>query len=486
MTATRVDRRSVLRLGAMSVVAAATGRLQAQSTGPMTLPDHVADVDGNGSIGLGDTGLMQQALFTTRGFGIQPNSGFDTRADVFGRGIIGPDAVDAVAHTVATAAVPSRRVRRPITVGWHYAWYDHVRRPLLQQTVRYLGGDYLSNDPVVETEFNDLKNEFGITVDALSWIPRRLTPTILPNFQAGFFSATNAATRYVALLYEAVLALPTVGGRVDFRSNAVRARLVEDFAAMAETFVEARDEYPTRVFLLDGRPVVFIFASHAWGLNPDDTGEFSAMTGVVADAVQAFRTVYGEAPYLVGDELLPLASTSTPSPDRLSRGALFDAVYAYHAANLKTSAAPFGMNEAYGALQRLRLERATEAVRGLENRFTNRKVLIIPSLAGGFAKHGLPTLSATRQAFANYLKLLTRYHEEVYLPQEWPGALGTAAMPAPIYSIGSWNEEYEGHAVLPAQFNLALTDSEQQGFDFAMALKEAFGWNHYAERAIFP
>ena len=470
----------------MSLAAAAAGRLQAQSPGPVTLAPYVADVDGDGTIGVADTGVMQQAVLTSRGFGVEPNRGFDIRADVFGRGVIGQDAVDAVAHTVATAAVPFRPVRRPITVGWHYAWYDQIRRPLLEQTVRYLGGDYLSNDPVVETEFNQLKNEFGITVDALSWIPRRLTPTILPNLQAGYFAAANAATRYVALLYEAVLALPMVGGRVDFRAAEVRSLLLEDFAAMARTLVEARDQSPTRVFLLDGRPVVFIFASHAFGLNPDDAVEFSTMTRVVAEAVAAFSRVYGEAPYLVGDELLPLASTSTPSPDRLSRGVLFDAIYAYHAANLKIAAVPFAMNEAYGSLQRLRLERAAAAVRGLKNRFTSRKVLIIPSLAGGFAKHGLPTLSATRQAFADYLKLLTRYHEEVYLPQEWPGALGTEAMPAPIYTIGSWNEEYEGHAVLPAQFNLALTDSEQQGFDFAMALKEAFGWNHYAERAIFP
>ncbi len=469
----------------MSLAAgAAGGRLGAQTTAPVTLASHVADVNGDGTLGIGDAGVMEQALFTSRGFGIEPNTGFDPRADVFGRGVIGQDAVDAVSRLLATSAVPSRPVRRPITVGWHYGWYDQIRRPLLQQTVRYLGGDYLSNDPVVEAEFNRLKNEFGITVDALSWIPRRLTPTILPNFRAGYFAAANAATRYVALLYEAVLALPTVGGRVDFHSAKVRSTLLQDFAAMAQTLVEARDRYPTRVFLLDGRPVVFIFASHAWGLNPDDAREFDKMTTVVAEGLEAFRRVYGEFPYLVGDELLPLASTSTASPDRLSRGALFDAIYAYHAANLKTTAAPFGLDESYGALQRLRLERATEAVRGLESRFTNQKVLIIPSLAGGFAKHGLPTLSATRQAFANYLKLLTRHHEEVYLPQEWPGALGTAALPAPIYSVGSWNEEYEGHAVFPAQFNLALTESEQQGFDFSMALKEAFGWNHYAERDI--
>jgi hypothetical protein len=469
----------------MSVAAAATEPLRAQpTTDAVTLAPHLADVDGNGVLGPADAILMHQAVLTSRGFGVEPNSGFDIRADIFGRGVIGQDAVDAVTRAVMTTALNSQPVQRPVTVGWHYGWHDHIRRPFLEQTVRYIGGDYLSNDPVVETQFNDLKNEFGITVDALSWIPRRLTPTILPNYQAGYFSAENAATRYVSLLYEAVLALPTAGGRVDFRSAEVRDTLVRDFAAMAQTLVEARDDYPTRVFLLDGRPVVFIFASHAFGRNPDDVVEFEQMTAAVSQALEAFRGVYGAVPYLVGDELLPLSSTPSSSPDRLTRGALFDAVYSYHAANLKITAAPFSLNEAYGALQRLRLERATEAMRGLESRFTNEKVLIIPSLAGGFAKHGLPTLSTTRQAFAAYLKLLTRYYEDVHLPQEWPGALGTNALPAPIYSIGSWNEEYEGHAVLPAQFNLALAESEQQGFDFAMALKEVFGWNHYAERAI--
>ena len=485
MTAPRLDRRLFLRLGAMGLAGAAGGRLvQAQAPDTATLLSHVVDVDGDGVLGAGDVEVMDQALFTSRGFAIEPNTGFDIRADIFGRGVIGQDAVDAVIRAVSTSSVPAVPVRRPITVGWHYGWYDHIRRPLLQQTVRYLGGNYLSNDPVVETEFNRLKNEFGITVDALSWIPGRVTPTILPNYQTGYFAAENAATRYVSLLYEGALALPHVGGRVDFRSTAVRDTLVGDFAAMAQTMVEARDQYPTRVFRLDGRPVVFIFASHAWGLNRDDRVEFRQRTTAVAQALEAFGRVYGTPPYLVGDELLPLASTTTPSADRLSRGALFDAIHTYHAANLKTTAPPFALNESYGALQRLRLERATVAIRGLKNTFTNQKLLIIPSLAGGFAKHGLPTLSTTRQAFANYLKLLTRHHEEGYLPQEWSGALGTKALPAPVYSIGSWNEEYEGHAVFPAQFNLALTESEQHGFDFSMALKEAFGWNHYADRPI--
>ena len=51
----------------------------------------------------------------------------------------------------------------------------------------------------------------------------------------------------------------------------------------------------------------------------------------------------------------------------------------------------------------------------------------------------------------------------------------TAAVPAPIYTVGSWNEEFEGHAILPSQFNLPLSASVQRGFDFVMALRQVFG-----------
>ena len=459
--------------------------LRAQTSAGVTLPAYVADVDGDGQLGAADTRLMRGALFTSRGFAIEPNTGFDYRADVFGRAGIDQDAVDAVSRTIDLlgdgVAVGHPR---PITVAWHYGWYRRIRRPLLLQTVRYLGGDYLSNDPRVEEAFNRLKNEFGITVDALSWIPRRVSSTTLPNYEAGYFAASNAATRYVALLYENTLALPATGGRIDFRQQEVANLLVADFDAMARTLVAARDRHATRVFQLGGRPVIFIFGSHSWGLNADDEVEFGRIRDVVDEARDVFKVVYGAFPYLVGDELLPLASTTSPPPDRVSRAVNFDAIFVYHAANLKPSATPFAINEAYGALQRGRLVRATTAVHELRSRFTGNRLLIIPSLAGGFAKHGLPILTATRQAYANFVKLLTRFHAETYLPQEWPGAVGTAALPAPIYTVGSWNEEFEGHAVFPAQFNLALIASQQGGFDFAMALKEVFGWNHYAERAI--
>ena len=480
-----LDRRSFLRVGTLGLAGAVGTGLRAQIAPGLTLPPYVADVNGDGQLGAGDTQLMRGAQFTSRGFAIEPNAGFDYRADVFGRAGIDQEAVDAVSRTISLVGDGVLvSDARPITVAWHYGWHDRVRRPLLHQTARYLGGNYVSNDPRVEEQFNRLKNEFGITVDALSWIPPRVTPTILPNYQAGYFAASNAATRHVALLYEGTLALPATGGRIDFRQREVANLLLADFDAMARTLVAARDRHATRVFQLGGRPVIFIFGSHSWGLHAADKVEFNRIANVVEEARDVFQGVYGAVPYLVGDELLSLASTTSPPPDRVSRAVNFDAIYAYHAANLKPSATPFSINEAYGALQRLRLVRATTAVRGLRNRFTGGRLLIVPSLAGGFAKHGLPILSTTRHAYANFLKLLTRFHAQTYLPQEWREVVGTVDLPAPIYTVGSWNEEFEGHAVFPSQFNLALSDSRQGGFDFAMALKEVFGWNHYSGRAI--
>ena len=163
--------------------------------------------------------------------------------------------------------------------------------PTRTQTVGYTGGDYFSWDPEVEALFNDQKNEFGISVDALSWIPPRANQNAVDNFQKGFLNAPNLQTRHAALLYESTLALPTAGNRINFLS---------------------------------------------------------------------------------------------------------------------------------------------------------------------------------------------------YIEVEWLSALGTPELPAPVYVVGSWNEEFEGHAVFPSRFNESLSSMEQQGYDLAMAIKEAFGWNHYAKRPILP
>ena len=77
---------------------------------------------------------------------------------------------------------------------------------------------------------------------------------------------------------------------------------------------------------------------------------------------------------------------------------------------------------------------------------------------------------------------------EVTISHYFSGELGRAALPAPVYVVGSWNEEFEGHCIWPFDFNLSVPAEsvEQHGFDISMALKEVFGWNHYAFRDIGP
>ena len=47
-------------------------------------------------------------------------------------------------------------------------------------------------------------------------------------------------------------------------------------------------------------------------------------------------------------------------------------------------------------------------------------------------------------------------------------------------------EEFEGHCVFPFEFNFSVPEVTQHGFDLAMPIKEVFGWNHYANRAVTP
>ena len=128
MTTGVLDRRSFLRVGTLGLASAMGAGLRAQTPGGTTLSTYVADVDGNGQLGGTDIELMQRALFTSRGFAVEPNTGFDFRADVFGRAEIDQDAVDAVSRTIALLGngVPVG-LPRPITVAWHYGWYDTVQ-----------------------------------------------------------------------------------------------------------------------------------------------------------------------------------------------------------------------------------------------------------------------------------------------------------------------------------------------------------------------
>ncbi len=490
------SRRGFLRTGALALggcsVSSAPTLLDAQSPDSGLLPTYVADANGSGNLTPADERLVRDALFTRRGFGLSPAEGFDIRADVLGRGVVDSTAVAAVQSTLAAQAAGSvQPERRPITVAWHYGWYNDLTRPPGLQTARFKGGNYSSLDPVVETIFNDQKNEFGITVDALSWIPVRSNNNIVDNYRHGLLSTPNLPTRYLALLYESTLALPLGGGRIDFSDPSVPFRIREDFEQMGRFLAEARDGSGARVFTLDERPVVFIFGSHTWGLFPVGAGQFSAIEVALDAGREAFRAGYGQLPFFVGEEVI-LSADGVFAEDRARRMLSFDGAYVYHHAPLKPlSAAPglegtFAITPRYIEHQAAILRSNFDALRGIRNRYTDNPVLLIPNLSPGFAKPGLPVLTMGRGDYADFMKEMRSVHLELLSQDPWPEILGTTLLPAPVYIVGSWNEEFEGHAVFPASFNLSLRDVAQQGFDLAMAIKETFGWNHFAEREIGP
>ena len=80
--------------------------------------------------------------------------------------------------------------------------------------------------------------------------------------------------------------------------------------------------------------------------------------------------------------------------------------------------------------------------------------------------------------------VLRSVHMHEYVIPYWGARLGSALLPAAVYALGSWNEEFEGHSVFPSRFNVALNADEQRGFDVPMAIKQTFGRNHYADRPI--
>jgi hypothetical protein len=485
------SRRQFLRTAGIALAGGAvpTPALRGQQ-GPTLLPPYIADVDGSGAMDVFDREIVSTALYNQRGFGLTPRPGFDYRADVFGRAVVEPQVLDSVTHSIqhyGESIVPT--LRRPITVAWHYGWYNTFDRPPGAQTVRFKGGNYRSFDPEVETTFHDLKNEFGVTVDALSWIPRRVTDQNNRNYFSGFLQAPNAATRHVCLLYEDTLALPVTGGRISFHSTTVQSSFRDDFVAMARFLNDVRRVSPARIFALDGRPVVFIFGTHSWGRLPLDTGEAAAMQQTIANARQDFADIYGEFPYLVGEEI-QLSSTGQFSDDRRTRSHFFDAIFIYHhASHVKRGTEQrLRMSPFYIQSQINTLRTTYAAAARIRNRFTGRRLLVIPNLAPGFAKPGHPTLEISRGEYANFMKLLKGVHTEEHILRYWSDELGQAALPAPVYVVGSWNEEFEGHCVWPFDFNLSVPAEsvEQQGFDISMAIKEVFGWNHYAFRDILP
>ena len=488
------SRRRFLRTAGLALAGGAAGApdlLRGQEAA-LLLPPYVTDVDGSGAINAADGEVVRTALYAQRGYALTPRPGFDYRADVLGRAAVEPLVVDSVARSIRQYADSAESLpHRPVTVAWHYGWYNRPERNYVQ-TVRFKGGDYRSSDPDVETTFNDLKNEFGVAVDALSWIPPRANRNNNGNYAKGFLRAPNAGSRHVCLLYESTLALDPAApspARISFHSTDVRSSFRGDFAAMARFLRGVRDESPARIFTLDSRPVVFIFGTHVWGRLPLDAQETAALRRTIEGAREDFRAVYGAFPYLVGEEM-QLSSGGTFTDDRRARSRFFDAVHVYHhASNVKSgSEQRLRMSPGYVRNQ-INVLRSTYAnVAEIRNDFTGRPLLVIPNLAPGFAKAGHPTLEIARGEYADFMKLLKGVHMEEHVARRWSAELGTAALPAPVYVVGSWNEEFEGHCLFPFSMNLTVPadEQEQHGFDVAMALKEVFGWNHYALRDIDP
>jgi hypothetical protein len=272
-----------------------------------------------------------------------------------------------------------------------------------------------------------------------------------------------------------------------------RPRLLErHFRQMARRMLDAAGgALADNVLRIDGRPVVYMFASHLLGTDGSSLGEVGRALDRARDA---FIDETGTPPFWIGDEAL-FTTDAVVSEGRLFRSSFFDIVTRYHhyeASVVDELVAQRGeaqLDDAY--LERvLDNERRTAAAfTGARNRYTGAPVLVMPSSAAGFAKSGLPTLRATRAQYARFLRAMLEITEENMLAASTlvtgaaPGHdphRGAGSLVAPPVIVGSWNEEFEGHALFPARSNAAMVRRDHGGFEWLMALKEVFGWNHHA------
>ena len=120
---------------------------------------------------------------------------------------------------------------------------------------------------------------------------------------------------------------------------------------MGRFLANARDGAGARVFTLDGRPVVFIFGSHTWGLLPLESAQFTAFEVALDRAREAFRVRYGSLPFLVGEEKI-LSAGGVFADDRVRHMASFDAAYVYHHASLKPLSVAPGLGGTFGITPR--------------------------------------------------------------------------------------------------------------------------------------
>ena len=191
-------------------------------------------------------------------------------------------------------------------------------------------------------------------------------------------------------------------------------------------------------------------------------------------------------PWLIGDEALFPGDTEA-GHDRLFRAAYFDAVSRYHhydTAQIRALGEGRAVRLDGSHVRRLvaNEKRTMAAYRSVKNRYSGEPLLVIPSSAAGFAKARLPSLLASRDDYASLLAAMQELTDE-HLRDLHAERLGTPAMPAPLVIAGSWNEEFEGHALMPAATNRALFHMRDGGFDWLYALKSMYGWNSWAVRS---
>jgi hypothetical protein len=428
------------------------------------------DIDGDGFISANDRALLASAAPVVRGNRIRPDSDWDARLDFLGRGnVVG----DRLAHFDRLAPATGTRVPpRPITACWHYGWYGRGRRRGETATVSYLGGDYLSTDRRTEEQFNALKEEFGISADILSWIDDR---EVLRAYGRGYLSAANRDRRRFGLLYECQINL-AAKGRIDFAPDGPHAaKLAQDFRRMGQWLAEAAGPDGSGLLRIDGRPVVYLFGSHTFGPANRD---LPAVGDALTRARDGFAEAFGAYPYLVGDESIFPGDTEVGF-DRRYRAQHFDAVTRYHHYDQPHVQAlgndnAVRMDAAYRdsivALER----RNMAGFAKINNRYTDEPTLVVPSSAAGFAKRGLPSLRASRKDYEDWLEAMQTLTDE-HLQQRHKGRQSEGVQTAPLVLVGSWNEEFEGHALMPAAKSRALAEQRQAGFDWLYALKSRYG-----------
>jgi len=465
-----ISRRRAIRDAAIATLALAAPRMSFARPEHHTRFPWPFDIDGDGIVSANDRQLIAAAVHTVREGRTRPRGEWDARLDFLGRGSVDAERLaqfDRLAPALGTQLPP-----RPITACWHYGWYGPGRRRRETPTVRYIDGDYLSTDRRTEETFNAVKEEFGISADILSWIDNR---NVLRAYDSGYLSAANRERRRFGLLYESQINLD-VSGRVNLsRNKPYVGKLLKDFRRMGQWLAEAVGPDGPGLLRVDGRPLIYLFGSHTFGPRDRD---LPAVGAALLRAREEFAEAFGAYPYLVGDESI-FPGDSEVALDRRYRARYFDAVTRYHHYDERHVRAlgndsALRMDAAYRD-RIVRLERRNmEGFASIDNRYTDNPVLVIPSSAAGFAKSGLPSLRASRADYEDLIEAMQALTDE-HLESRHRERLHTASLTAPLVLVGSWNEEFEGHALMPAAQSRALLDRRQDGYDWLYAIKSRYG-----------